>query len=249
MPIHVTVWNEYLHERNDEAVARIYPEGIHTAIAQGLMEDDELSVATATLDMPDNGLSDARLAETDVLFWWGHMAHDQVPDALVEKIAARVRDGMGLVVFHSGHYSKVFRRLMGTECRSKWWEADDKERLFVVMPSHPIAAGLPESFTLDAEETYCEHFNIPTPDELVFLSWFSGGAVLRSGCCYHYGSGKIFYFQPGHEGYPTYYDANIKRVLKNAAHWAAFAGNPPMGYGQRTPFEAKSYNEKDRDPA
>lgn len=239
MVIRVTVWNEYLHERNDPAVGKVYPQGIHNAIAQALGDDTHFAVHTATLDMPDQGLPDEVLNNTDVLFWWGHMAHDKVDDALVERIACRVHDGMGLVVLHSGHYSKVFRRLMGTGCRSKWWEKEDRERLFVVMPSHPIAAGLPEHFELPIEETYCEHFNIPVPDELVFISWFSGGAVLRSGCCYHYGSGRIFYFQPGHEAYPTYYDSNIRRVLKNAARWAAPLGNPPMQYGQCEPFEVK----------
>lgn len=238
MSIRITVWNEYRHEKSEPSIAAVYPEGIHTAIANALGEEADFTVTTATLDMPECGLPDDVLNQTDVLFWWGHKAHQEVPDELVERIACRVRDGMGVVVLHSGHFSKVFKRLMGTECRSKWWEEEDKERLFVVMPSHPIAAGLPESFELPIEETYCEHFNIPTPDELVFLSWFSGGAVLRSGCCYHYGSGKIFYFQPGHEAYPTYYDANIQRVLKNAARWAAPTGNPPMVYGKYTPFEA-----------
>ncbi|MDD3334497.1 MAG: ThuA domain-containing protein [Eubacteriales bacterium] len=237
MKINVTVWNEYVHERTEEAIGQVYPHGLHTAIAEGLAMDDELEIRTATLDQPEQGLPQSVLDTTDVLFWWGHKAHDQVDDELVERIARRVRDGMGIVVLHSGHYSKVFRRLMGTGCRSKWWELDDKERIFTVLPGHPIAAGIPESFTLPVEETYCEHFDIPTPDELVFLSWFSGGGVLRSGCCYHYGNGKIFYFQPGHEAYPTYYDATIRQILRNAAHWAAPNGNPPMTYGQHDRFE------------
>ena len=219
--IHVTVWNENVHEKSDPRVREIYPEGLHGAIASALREDGRFDVGTATLDMPAQGLPPEVLDGTDVLFWWGHAAHDKVEDALVERIAERVRDGMGIVVLHSGHYSKVFRRLMGTGCRSKWWECGDRERIFSVCPGHPITAGLPEYFELPCEETYCEFFNIPTPDELVFLSWFSGGAVLRSGCCFHYGAGKIFYFQPGHETYPTYYDANVQRVIKNAVRWAA----------------------------
>lgn len=235
--IRVTVWNENVHDRTDERVKAIYPGGLHGAIAAALGEDARFTVRTATLDQPGQGLPDEVLNGTDVLFWWGHCAHDQVEDALVERIACRVRDGMGLVVLHSGHYSKVFRRLMGTECRSKWWEAGDHERIFTVLPGHPIAAGLPEYFELPQEETYCEHFNIPTPDELVFISWFSGGAVLRSGCCYHYGAGRIFYFQPGHETFPTYLDKNIRRVLVNAAAWAAPNGSPAMRYGQHEPLE------------
>ena len=204
MSIRVTVWNEFRHEQQADHKSReVYPNGLHMAIADALKEDPKFEVTTATLDEPEQGLPEEKLNNTDVLVWWGHCAHAEVKDELVERIAARVRDGMGVIVLHSGHYSKVFRRLMGTECRSKWWEENDRERIFTVMPGHPITAGLPEYFELPMEETYCEHFNIPTPDELVFISWFSGGAVLRSGCCYHYGAGKIFYFQPGHETFPT----------------------------------------------
>ena len=235
--IHVTVWNENVHEKSDPRVREIYPEGLHGAIASALREDGRFDVGTATLDMPAQGLPPEVLDATDVLFWWGHAAHDKVEDALVERIAERVRDGMGIVVLHSGHYSKVFRRLMGTGCRSKWWECGDRERIFSVCPGHPITAGLPEYFELPCEETYCEFFNIPTPDELVFLSWFSGGAVLRSGCCFHYGAGKIFYFQPGHETFPTYLDPNIRRVLRNAAAWAAPVNSAPVVYGKYTPME------------
>ena len=243
--IRVTVWNENVHDRKDPRVQAIYPDGLHGAIAEALREDEKarFTVRTATLDSPCQGLPDEVLDQTDVLFWWGHAAHDQVEDSLVERIAARVRDGMGLVVLHSAHYSKVFRRLMGTECRSKWWEAGDRERLFCVIPGHPIAEGLPEYFELAHEETYCEHFNIPTPDELVFMSWFSGGAVLRSGCCYHYGTGKIFYFQPGHETFPTYHDPNIRQVLRNAAAWAAPFARPKQIYGKFEPME-KAANPK-----
>ncbi|MGI6634887.1 MAG: ThuA domain-containing protein [Christensenellales bacterium] len=239
MRIHVTVWNEFVHERTNPEVMAVYPDGIHVTIKELLEEDETFSVGTATLDMPEHGLTQEVLDKTDVLFWWGHIRHQEVTDEIVERVAKRVMQGMGLIVLHSGHYSKIFRRLMGTECRSKWWEKNDKERFFVVAPGHPIAAGLPEYFDLPVEETYCEHFNIPVPDELIFLSWFSGGAVLRSGCCYHHGNGKIFYFQPGHETYPTYYDENIRRILRNAAHWAAPNGNPPMVYGKHEPFESK----------
>lgn len=235
--IRVTVWNEHIQDRQDSEVLAVYPEGLNAALASALGEDARFSVRTATMDQPAQGLPDEVLEQTDVLFWWGHIGHAQVEDELVERIACRVRDGMGVILLHSAHYSKLFRRLMGTECRFKWWEAGDRERLFTLLPGHPIAAGVPEYFELPHEETYCEHFNIPTPDELVFVSWFSGGAVLRSGCCYHYGAGKIFYFQPGHETYPTYYDPNIRQVLRNAAAWAAPCGNPPMHYGHHEPLE------------
>jgi trehalose utilization protein len=220
-PLRITVWNEYRHERKAEHPAgRIYPEGIHGAIAAGLREDG-FEVRTATLDEPEHGLTDEVLANTDVLTWWGHMAHGEVSDAIVDKVQARVLDGMGLLVLHSGHFSKIFKRLMGTTCDLKWREANDNERIWVVEPGHPIAAGLPECIEMGPEEMYGERFDIPAPETLVFVSWFTGGEVFRSGCCYTRGRGKIFYFRPGHEAYPTYFNADVRRVIANAARWAA----------------------------
>jgi trehalose utilization protein len=207
-------------EKQKPEVAQIYPDGIHHAIAQHL-QSSGLTVKTATLDQPDHGLTDAILNQTDVLIWWGHIAHDQVQDAIVDKVHQRVLSGMGLIVLHSGHFSKIFKRLMGTSCRLKWRNDGEKERLWVVDPSHPIAAGLDESFELAAEEMYGEFFDIPNPDNLVFISWFEGGEVFRSGCCFHRGKGKIFYFRPGDELYPTYYQPNILRVITNSVYWAS----------------------------
>ena len=217
--IRVTVWNEFRHEREHEEVKAVYPDGIHTVIAQYLNEQG-FQAGTATLDEAEHGLSAEVLANTDVLIWWGHMAHREVQDEIVERVHERILAGMGLVVLHSGHHSKIFKKLMGTSCSLRWREADEKERIWVVNPAHPIAAGLPPYFELPSEEMYGEHFDIPTPDELVFISWFQGGEVFRSGCCYYRGRGKIFYFRPGHETYPTYHDANVQRVLRNAVRWA-----------------------------
>ena len=220
MKINVTIWNEYIHERTDEEVAKIYPNGIHGAIAEILGKDCIFNVTTATLDMPEHGLTEEVLNNTDVLIWWGHCAHDQVSDEVACRIADRVLSGMGLIVLHSGHFSKPFKKLMGTVCRSKWRESNDKERIWVIDPSHPIAEGLPEYIELPQEETYGERFEIPTPDEVVFISWFSGGEVFRSGCCFKRGLGKIFYFRPGHETFPTFYNENIAKILHNAVKWA-----------------------------
>jgi trehalose utilization protein len=230
-PLRVTVWNEYRHERKAEHPAsRIYPEGMHSVIAAGLREEG-FEVRTATLDEPEHGLTDAVLANTDVLTWWGHMAHGEVSDAIVDKVHARVLDGMGLLVLHSGHFSKIFKRLMGTTCDLKWREANDNERIWVVEPGHPIAAGLPEWIELGPEEVYGERFDIPAPETLVFISWFTGGEVFRSGCCYTRGRGKIFYFRPGHEAYPTYFNADVRRVIANAARWAAPTDGPKPFFG------------------
>ena len=239
MTIRVTVWNEYRHERSDEAVRSIYPDGIHATIADALRIDD-IAVRTATLDEPEHGLTDAVLAATDVLVWWGHVAHDEVADAVVDRVHARVLDGMGLVVLHSGHFSKIFRRLMGTSCDLKWREANERERIWVVDPGHPIAAGLGESFVIDHEEMYGEHFDVPAPDRLVFVSWFQGGEVFRSGCCYQRGRGRIFYFRPGHETYPTYHHPDVQRVIANAARWAAGPSGTAPTFGNRAPLEPLS---------
>jgi trehalose utilization protein len=223
----VVVWGENVHEHKHEAVRKIYPDGMHTTIAQGLRElgGASVEVSTATLQEPDHGLSEERLANTDVLTWWGHCAHGEVKDAVVDRIQARVLQGMGLIVLHSGHFSKVFKRLMGTSCALTWREADERERLWVCNAGHPIAAGLGRYFELPYEEMYGEPFGVPPPDEQVFISWFEGGDVFRSGCCWFRGNGKIFYFRPGHETYPTYFDANVRRVIHNAVHWARPQGH------------------------
>lgn len=230
--INVTVWNEFIHEKKEDAIAKIYPEGIHGAIAQMLSSEESINVRTATLEMPEHGLSDEVLNNTDVLIWWGHLAHNKVSDEVAEKVRQRVLSGMGLIVLHSGHLSKPFVKLMGTCCRSKWRENDEKERIWVIEPSHPIARNLPEYIELPQEETYGERFEIPAPDELVFISWFSGGEVFRSGCCYKRGLGKIFYFRPGHEAYPTFYRSDITQILKNAVEWAKPSNGPipSLGY-------------------
>jgi len=218
--IKILVWNEGLHEKKSEKVRAVYPEGIHEAIASFLKGADDFAVKTATLDMPEHGLTEAALAETDVLIWWGHIGHHLVDDAIAERVYNRVISGMGLIVLHSGHFSKIFKKLMGTACTLAWREADERERIWVVGPSHPIAQGLPPHFELEAEEMYGEHFDIPAPDELVMIGWFKGGEVFRSGCCFKRGYGKVFYFQPGHETYPTYYNKNVQQVIINSVRWA-----------------------------
>ncbi|WP_067844279.1 ThuA domain-containing protein [Amphibacillus sediminis] len=232
----VVVWNENRHEKQNPIVADIYPKGIHGAIAEFLTKAGH-DVSTATLDEPGHGLDGNKLADTDVLIWWGHLAHHEVDDQLVEEIHQRVLDGMGLIVLHSGHFSKIFKRLMGTGCDLKWREADDRERLWVVDPSHPITAGLDQYFELEKEEMYGEHFDIPAPDQLIFISWFEGGEVFRSGATYQRGRGKVFYFRPGHETYPTYYDQNVQTVIKNAVNWAAPLATPIHKYGNVQPLE------------
>jgi len=235
-PIRVTVWNEYRHEKKNAEIAKIYPEGMHGAIAKGLKAQG-FKVRTATLDEPEHGLTEQVLAETDVLTWWGHTAHGEVQDEIVERVQRRVWQGMGLIVLHSGHFSKIFRRLMGTSCDLKWREIGERERIWVVEPSHPIAAGLPEYIEIPHVEMYGERFDIPAPDTLVFVSWFQGGEVFRSGCCFHRGLGRIFYFRPGHETFPIYHNEQVLKVIGNAARWAGEPRGAAPTFGNYQPIE------------
>ncbi len=221
MTIQAVVWNENVHENSNAVVREIYPDGIHGAIADSLNAAEGVSAKSATLQQPEHGLSQEVLASTDVLLWWGHAAHGDVADEIVERVQQRVWEGMGLIVLHSGHFSKVFRRLMGTPCSLTWREAGEKERVWAVNPAHPIAAGLEAGrFELAQSEMYGEPFAIPEPSETVFISWYDGGEVFRSGCTWQRGAGRIFYFGPGHETYPIYHDPIVQRVLLNAVRWA-----------------------------
>jgi trehalose utilization protein len=219
--IRVTVWNEYRHEKESAEIAAIYPDGIHGAIAGFLGAQSGIETGTATLDEPEHGLTDEVLANTDVLIWWGHMAHREVKDEIVDRVQQRVLGGMGLIILHSGHFSKIFKRLMGTNCSLKWREIGERNRMWVTAPGHPIVEGLGEYFEVPHTEMYGEFFDIPQPDEQIFISWFQGGEVFRSGCCWYRGRGKVFYFQPGHETFPIYHQKEVQQVLTNAVRWAA----------------------------
>jgi trehalose utilization protein len=220
MAIRTLVWGENVHEQKSRVVAQVYPATMHGTIAAALNQDPAIQATTVTLQDPDHGLTVQRLAETDVLVWWGHAAHGEVQDRIVERVAEQVWSGMGLIVLHSGHFSKIFKRLMGTPCNLTWREAGERERLWVTSPRHPIAAGLGPFFELEYEEMYGEPFGIPEPLETVFVSWFQGGEVFRSGVTYRRGAGNVFYFRPGHETYPTYHDKTVGLVLRNAVKWA-----------------------------
>jgi trehalose utilization protein len=233
--IHVTVWHEFRHEQTDPKVAKIYPKGIHEAIAAHLRKSSDLKVHTATQDEPEHGLTEAILKQTDVLVWWGHIAHGEVRDLVVERCYHRVLEGMGLLVLHSGHFSKLFQKLMGTTCNLKWREEEnEREILWVTRPGHPIVKGIDDHFIIPREEMYGEFFDIPEPECTFLISSFGGGEVFRSGCTWTRGAGRIVYFRPGHEGFPTYYDANVLKVIDNAVHW--LVPTPPPAaqlYGKR----------------
>jgi trehalose utilization protein len=228
----VTVWGENYHEhaeRDRAAMAERYPDGMHGAIAAGLREvlGDAVEVRTATRDQPEHGLTADILDSTDVLTWWGHARHGEIADAVVDRVYRRVLGGMGLLVLHSGHFSKIFTRLMGTTCSLAWRNSADTELVWTVSPAHPIARGVPHPIVIEEQEMYGEYFDIPAPDELVFLSTFSSGEVFRSGCCWRRGKGRVFYFSPGDQDYPVYHHPDIRRVLANAVQWAT--PDPDLG--------------------
>lgn len=217
--IKVTVWNEFIHERENETVKKIYPEGMHKTIADFLQCDD-ITVRTATLLDEECGLTQEVIDDTDVLIWWGHVGHEQVPDEIAWRIRNAVLEGMGFIALHSAHHSKPFKLLMGTSCNLSWREHGDLERVWVCNPSHPIVQGLGRYFEVPHEEMYGEPFGTPEPDQLIMMGWYEGGEVFRSGCCYNRGCGRVFYFQPGHETYPTFHIPEIQKVIKNAVYWA-----------------------------
>jgi trehalose utilization protein len=220
--VRVTIWNEYTDQQRNGIVAEVYPHGLQAAIAEGLRDllAGQATITTATLNQPDQGLPRILLDNTDVLLWWGHKAHQEVTEDTVAHVRARVLAGMGLVVLHSGHLSKIFVQLMGTSCNLRWRKADDRELIWTVNPAHPIAQGISHPIQIPRHEMYGEFFDIPQPDELVFVSSFTGGEVFRSGCCFNRGNGRIFYFSPGDEMYPIYYHPEIRHVLANAVLWA-----------------------------
>lgn len=244
--IHVTVWNEYRHEPINESVRALYPYGLHGAIKRVLEQGlgAAVKVRTATLDEPEQGLTEDALRQTDVLTWWGHLAQTEVADEVVERVRARVLAGMGLIVLHASHESEIFKSLMGTSCSLRWRKGEDREVVWNVDPSHPIAAGIPPAFVIPKNEMLSEYFDIPPPESLVFISSFSGGEVFRSRCCFTRGVGRIFYFSQGHELHPVYHQPEVQRIICNAVRWANPSGgvrdesltsqNAPAGW-----FEAK----------
>ena len=216
MAINVTVWNEFRHERNDPRVAEIYPGGIHAAI-KSFLQSDDVNVTCVTLDMENNGITDELLDKTDVLIWWGHMAHRDVLDEVAAKVRDRVYAGMGFIALHSAHHSKPFKLIVGTTGNLSWGR-DQRAIVWNVNPTHPIAEGIPAHFEL-FEEMYGEPFYIPKPDDLIFTTWYADGNIFRGGATFTRGFGKIFYFHPGHEFCRSFYDANVQKIIKNAVKW------------------------------
>ncbi len=218
--IKVTIWNEFRHEKTNETAKALYPNGLHATIGEYLSQYDDIEVRLAALDDPDQGLPDEVLKDTDVLIWWGHMAHGEVNDSLVTKIQRRVLLGkMNFIALHSAHHSKPFRAILGTTGNLTWGR-NQREIMWNLLPTHPIAEGIPQSFFIESEELYSEPFVIPQPDELIFGAWYEDGYIFRAGATFRRDYGKIFYFQPGHETCPSFHNPYVLRVILNAVRWA-----------------------------
>lgn len=235
--INVTIWNEFIDEKRYEHIKAIYPLGIHQAIARFFEQDETFAVTAVTLDMPDAGLPDSLLDQTDVLLWWGHVAHHQVPDDRVMKVCSRVLEGMGFIALHSGMFSKPFQTLIGPRMNLQYREVGEHERIWIVNPAHPICAGLDTYIDIEHAEMYGEPTGLADPDQLIFISWFAGGEIMRSGGCYFRGRGRIFYLSTGHEEYPIYDHPQIQLVIRNAAAWAFNPGSMTYITGEAKPLE------------
>ncbi len=219
--INVTIYNEFKHEQMNPDVQRIYPQGIHTVLKSFLEKDEAIGlIRLATLENHEQMLTQEALDDTDVMIWWGHMAHHLVSDEVARRVVLRVWQGMGFLALHSAHASKPFQMLLGTDTQMlRWRENGERVRLWNIAKNHPITQGLGETFVVPHDETYGEPFDIPDPDQIIFLSWFEGGEVFRSGCVWRRGQGQIFYLQNGHETYPVYHQSEIQRIITNAVKW------------------------------
>ena len=218
MAINVTIWHEFRHEKLKENIRELYPEGIHAKI-KSFLECDEIKVTLTSLDEPNQGLSDELLESTDVLMWWGHIAHGEVSDELVSKIKDKVLAGMGFVAIHSAHHSKPFKAILGATGNLTWGR-NQRAIMWNVCPTHPIAEGIPAHFEL-FEEMYGEPFYIPKPDDVIFTTWYEDGNIFRGGATFTRGLGKIFYFHPGHESCTSFDNIYVQRIIKNGVKWCA----------------------------
>lgn len=221
--IRITIYNEYIHEQEYDDIRKVYPNGIHGCLKEFFDTVEGFETNVATFDMTEHGLSEQVLQNTDVLIFWSHARQDEFSEAVADRVCEHIRRGMGFIGLHSAHYSKIMKKILGTSMTLKWRHGD-REKLWCINRSHPIAYKVPEMIELPEEEMYGEYFDIPKPDDIVFMGWFAGGEVFRSGCTFTRGFGKIFYFQPGHEEYPIYYRDEIRQILENAVRFC----NPQM---------------------
>ncbi|MDA1191131.1 MAG: ThuA domain-containing protein [Candidatus Poribacteria bacterium] len=215
-PIRALCWSERTEPLS------VYPDGIDGAVADALKEIG-VEVKTAKMDDPEHGLSEEVLAETDVLFWWSHIRNGDLSEDVNARVVKHVlARGMGFVPIHSALFAKPFQTILGCTGNIGGWDHNQApENVYVIDQNHPIAEGLGAKFVLPETEMYVEPFDVPPPDELIFISSFSRGEVFRSGMTWYRGRGRIFYFRPGHETYKVLFEEPCRKVFQNAARWGA----------------------------
>ena len=218
----VTLFTEYNASMDCDEAKASYPNGgMNPALEAFLKTENEVTTIIHSDGDDGSALTEEILKNTDVLVWWGHWYHGSVNDKVADMVVEFVNRGMGFIALHSAHASKPFRRLVGTNGSLSWREMGENERLWVIEKAHPITKGLGDYVDIPHEEMYGEPFAIPAPDELLFISWFKGGEVMRSGCVFNRGYGKVFYFRPGHETLPTYLNPQIQQIVLNAVKYVA----------------------------
>lgn len=216
----VTIFTEFNASMESEEAKVSYPEGMNACLYDFISKEHDVKMIVHSKDDDGSELTEEILKNTDVLIWWGHWYHGLVSDDVINMVADYVNRGMGFIALHSAHESKIFQKLVGTSGALSWREMGENERLWIIERNHPIVAGIEDThIDIEHEEMYGEPFSIPAPDELVLISWFKGGEVMRSGCVFNRGYGKIFFFRPGHETLPTYKHAQVQRIVLNAIEY------------------------------
>ena len=230
--LRVTVWSEVIDPVLEPRAVTYYPDDINVYLAEFLSIEHDFEVRTANLRQKENGLSQEILNDTDVLVWWSHLYDDQVSDETAQRVAETVLNGMGILFLHASLGSKPAKILLGTNSNTgKYREIGEKEKIWVVDRSHPVVDGMEKEYIeIPASEMYGEPYGIPTPDDIVFISWFEGGEVLRSGVDWKKGAGKVFFFAPGHEEFPVYYHSEIQKAVKNIVRWLKPVKGPEITF-------------------
>jgi len=226
--LRVLLWSE-----RTEPV-EIYPTGINGALADYLNKQDGIEAKTAQLSDPEAGLGEAALANADVLIWFGHKKHKDVPDEIVERVVRHIRErGLGFIALHSAHYSKPLK--VALQASGSWSDYQNRgwaEQVWVVSPNHPLAKGL-KDFTLPKEEIYTEPFDVPAPEAVILEATWPSGHRTRECMVWTLGKGRFVYLRPGHEEYPTFFIPEMQRLISNAVLWAGKRTNAPANLPRR----------------
>lgn len=214
-PLRVHVWCE------GTAPRAVYPNDVDGAVADHLGKLPTLQVRRGRLADPSAGLAEDVLDATDVLLWWGHLRHDDVPNDRAEAVVRRVREGkLGLIALHSSCTSKPFKGLMGMACEPGGWREDGRpEHVKIVAPDHPIARGV-TPFTIPRSDMFAEPFEVPAPESVVLVSNWDNGETVRSGLTWTVGKGRVAFLRTGHDAFPVLFHPSVRQIIANATLWA-----------------------------